>query len=56
MEPNKEDKFVSVFPYVELLFGLGLLFALLNDLGCAVMHFEKMDDKGDMKLSGSQII
>jgi hypothetical protein len=40
MEPDKEDKFVSGFSLMELLFELGLLFALLNYLGLAVMHLE----------------
>ncbi len=40
MEPDKKDKFVSGFSLMELLFGLDLLFALLNYLGLAVMHLE----------------
>ncbi len=40
MEADKEDEFVSGFSLVDLLFGLVLLFALLNYVGLAVMHLE----------------
>lgn len=40
MKSDKEDEFVSGYPFMDFLFELGLLFGLLNYLGLAVIHLE----------------
>jgi hypothetical protein len=40
MKPDKEDEFVSSFPFMDFLLELGLLICLLNYLGLAVIHME----------------